>query len=119
MQKRSSGTDFIVLFQTGLSCLISKLSFISSLKLLKSDAKISKLSKIVGKSHCNSGSDIANPLVFLIPFPVRFKGPMCSHTLAKTRRRGYSVISNLKVTTSIEVDCTREDFSLEGIFESK
>ena len=48
--------------------MISKLSFIRFLNLLELDAKIQKSSKLIGESHCNRKSNIANPLVLLEDF---------------------------------------------------
>ena len=44
---------------------------------------------------------------------------MCSDTLVKKILERFSVISNVAVITRIAVDYSREDFFLEGIFESK
>ena len=44
---------------------------------------------------------------------------MCSDALVKKMSEHFFVISNLAVTTRIAVDYSKEDFSLEGIFESK
>ena len=40
-----------------------------------------KLSKVIGESHCNRRSDIADYLAFLIRFSVRFEDPMSSDAL--------------------------------------
>ena len=62
---------------------VSKLPFISYLNLLESDTEISKSSKVIGESHCSRWSDIADSLMLLIRFPVRFEVPMCSGASVK------------------------------------
>ena len=44
---------------------------------------------------------------------------MCSDALVKKMSKCFFVVSNLAVTARIVVDYFREDFFLEGIFESK
>ena len=70
---------------------IRKRSFIStfsicmtvSLNLLELDGKISKSSEVIGKSHWNRWSDIADSLASLIRFPVKFEVLMYLHALVK------------------------------------
>ena len=81
----------MVQFKTGFSLLISRLSFISNLNLLESDAM---------QLHCSRESGIANSLVFLIRFPNNFEVAM--HLLKKMAKR-LSVTSYLGVTTRIAV----------------
>ena len=103
--------------------LIGEISFISNLHLLESDAKISKSSRAIRESHCNSWSDIADFLAFLIRFLVRFLiFSLSSHVprhFSKKMLEHFSLIINLAVTTCIAVDLSRENVFLEGIFESK
>ena len=75
--------DITVWFRTGLSCLISELSLIWSLKLLVSEAEISKWSKSVVQSHWNRWSETANSFTFLTCLPVKFEIPVCFAALVK------------------------------------
>ena len=70
----------------------------------------SKSSKIMGHSHCNRGTDIADTLVFLIRFPVRVDFLMCSDPLVKKMAERLSIISNLAVATSVAVNYSRMIF---------
>lgn len=90
----------MVQFKTGFSLLISRLSFISNLNLLESDAM---------QLHCSRESGIANSLVFLIRFPNNFEVAM--HLLKKMAKR-LSVTSYLGVTTRIAVYYSRLKFFL-------
>ena len=47
----------MVRFKTGLSCFINRLSLMSNLKLLVSEAKTSKSSKLMTQSHCKRWSE--------------------------------------------------------------
>ena len=80
------GNGLTVRFKTGLSRLISKLSLIRSLKLLVSEAKISKLSKSIVQSYCNRCSETAESFTFLTRLPVKFEIPICSAALVKKCR---------------------------------
>ena len=71
------------MFKTGLSHLISKLSFTNRLNLLKTVGKTSKWSKLVVQLHCNKWSKTAESFIFFNRLPVRLEKPMCSVALLK------------------------------------
>ena len=50
----------------------------SSLKLLVSEAKTSKLSKLMKQSHCKRWSEIADSFIFFTHFSVKLEMPICS-----------------------------------------
>ena len=58
-------------------------------------------------------------LSFLMRFPVTFGVRYPSDAFTKKVSEGFSVISNLAVTTRIAVEYSTEDFFLKGITESK
>ena len=108
----SSGKDFFFLFKTGWSHLISNLSFINNLLLLKSENKMS--------TYRNKWLDIADFLVFLITFSVWFEVPMSSDAVIKRMTEHFSLISNFSAAARITaVDYSREVLLFGGICESK
>ena len=80
------GNDVVVRLSTGLSRIINKLSLMSSLKLLVSEAKISKSSKLMEQSHCNRWSETANCFKYLTRFSVKLEMSICSAALLKKCR---------------------------------
>ena len=81
--KCSSRIDLAILFKTGFSNFIKKLSLKSNLNLLELDAKVSKSSKVIGGLHRNRWSHTSNFLVFLKLFPIRFEFRLFSDVLVK------------------------------------
>ena len=75
--------------------------------------------KLKGSHICNRWSDIANSLAFLISLSRQIRSSHVLRGSCKKMSKPFSVISKLAVTTRIAVDYSREDFFLEGIFESK
>ena len=73
----------MVQFKIGLSCFINRLSLMSSLKLLVSEAKTSKLSKLMTQSHCKQWSETADSFTFFTRFSVKLEIHICSAALVK------------------------------------
>ena len=91
----------------------------SNLNLAQSAAKILKSSKFIVLLPCNTRSDIANCLTFLKCFSVRLEIFMYSATLMQKVTEGFSVTSNLVVTTRLAINYSRAGFFLKWIFETK
>ena len=70
-------------FKVGLSHFINRLSLMSSLKLLVSQAKTSKLPKLMMQSHCKWWSETADSFIFFTCFSVKLEIPICSAALVK------------------------------------
>ena len=81
----------------------------SNLNLLDSAAKIPKLSKFIVQLYWNRCSDIADCLTFLRRFPKIRDPHMFSRSGIKVTE-GFSVISNVPVTTRIAINYSTEDF---------
>ena len=77
------GKDVVVRLSTGLSRIINKLSLMSNLKLLVSEAKISKSSKLMEQSHCKRWSETTDCFTFLTRFSAKLEIPTCSAALVK------------------------------------
>ena len=97
-------------FKIGLSRFINKLSLGSILNLLQSVAKILKSSKVMVQLHCNRWSDIADCYVSEA-FYCNIADP---HVFCRSGIKvleGFSIISNLAVTTRITIIYSRAIFS--------
>ena len=70
-------------FKIGLSRFINRLSLMSSLKLLVSEAKTSKSSKLMTQSHCKGWSETADSFIFFTRFSVKLEIPVCSAALVQ------------------------------------
>ena len=79
----------MVPFKIGLSRLINRLSLMSSLKLLVSVAKTSKLSKLMTQSHCKRWSETVDSFIFFTRFSVKLEIPICSAALVKNVGKFY------------------------------
>ena len=64
-------------FKVGLSHFINRLSLMSSLKLLVSEAKTSKSSKLMTQSHWKQWSETADSFIFFTHFSVKLETPIC------------------------------------------
>ena len=67
----------MVRFKIGLSRFINRLSLMSSLNLLVSKAKTSKLSKLMTQSHCKRWSETADFFIFFTCFSVELEVSVC------------------------------------------
>ena len=76
----------MVQFKIGLSRYINKLSLTSSLKLLVSEAKTSKSSKLMMQSYCKRWSETADSFTFFTRASVKLEISICSAALVKKCR---------------------------------
>ena len=76
----------VVRLSTGLSRIINKIFLISSLKLLVSEANISKSSKLMEQSHCNRWWETADCFTCLTRFSVKLETPTFSAALVKKHK---------------------------------
>ena len=76
----------MVRFKIGLSRFINRLSLMSSLQLLVSEAKTSKLSRLMTQSQCKRWSQTADSFIFFTRFSVKLEIPICSVALVKKCR---------------------------------
>ena len=88
----------VVRLSTGVSRIINKLSLMSSLKLLVSEAKISKSSKLMEQSHCDRWSETADCLTFLTRFSVKLEIPICSAALVRNVGKFYHNILQIYIS---------------------
>ena len=63
----------MVRFKIGLSRFIKRLSLMSSLQLLVSEAKTSKLSRLMTQSQCKRWSQTADSFIFFTRFSVKLE----------------------------------------------
>ena len=87
-------------FKVGLSHFINRLSLMSSLKLLVSEAKTSKSSKLMMQSHCKQWSETADSFSFLCQ--VRNSHMFCCS--GKKMLVSFTIISNVAVTTRVTIN---------------
>ena len=90
----------MVQFKIGLSRFINRLSLMSSLKLLVSEAKTSKSSKLIMQLHCKQWSETADSFLFLCQ--VRNSHMFCCS--GKKMLVSFTIISNVAVTTCITIN---------------
>ena len=86
----SKGNNSTVQLKIGLSGLISKLSFTKRLKLLVSEAKISRWSESIVQLHCSRWSETTGYFTLLTRLPVKFEIPIRSATLIKSVGKFYN-----------------------------
>ena len=67
--------------------------------------------------HPNKCSETAETLIFFDRFPVRLETPICSTALVKEWRQGFSIRSNVAVTTRVSANKKDADISIKGIFK--
>ena len=84
--KAFNGNDLMVRFKIGLFRFIKRLSLMSSLKLLMSEAKTSKSSKLMTQSHCKRWLETADSFIIFTRFSFKLEIPICSAALVQKCR---------------------------------
>ena len=83
----------MVRFKIGLSRFINRLSLMSSLKLLVSETKTSKSTKLMTQSHCKQWSETADSFIFFTHFTVKLEIPICSAALVDSTNNSILSLS--------------------------
>ena len=96
----------------------------SSLELIStylhlSVAQMLKPSKFMAQLHYNKWSDAADCFTFFEIFSCKIGAPHVSSCSGIKVTEGFSIISNLVVTTRITISYSRANFFLKQLFEQK